>query len=232
LRVRAATTILHDVLDDAFEHAPVALLVLDAEGTVRHANRAFAALVGREELVGADARDLLAPGERDEPWADVRGRLATPLPFTTQRRWVRGDGALIATRVEGTLFADPAGAPSHAVVAVHRDEPAAVTLDSFRSAVARHVAQMQRYGAEGAVLAVDAPEGAVRQRMRASDIVGRTRGRTCVLLPRGGPAVAQAVAAALERAVGAPVGVAPFRDPDDADAAIARALEGALASAA
>jgi PAS domain S-box-containing protein len=213
------------VLDDAFEHAAVPLVVLDAGGEVLHANRAFAALVGRDDVTGRDVRSLLAPGERDEPWADLTPPLAGPVTFAADRRWRRPDGALINSRVEGTLFADADGMPTHAVVVVQQvATAAAAVLDPFRAAVISHVAQLKRYGAEGAILAVDAPADVVRSRMRSSDVVGRAGGHTCVLLPRGTEEGARSVARLLERAVGCPVSVTPFLDPDDADDAIARAV--------
>jgi len=246
-----------EVLDDvpaelyvaAFERSGVPTVIVGPRGRIVRANAALGTVLGRDprELAGRDAREVLPPGDRDEDWTSQRGP-----SFALECRCLRGDGRTVWMQLDATLVAG-----GHLFVQLRelpmRDRDPVTGLPSrarFEAAVAAHAAQMQRYGAEGAVVVLDldgfralnaqlgevagdgvlsAVADALRSRLRTTDLVARTSDEFRVLLPRGTASEALVVARHLRDAVRSAVdmscsiGVAPFSDPDDPVAVVRRA---------
>ena len=220
------------VFRDAFEALPVAGMVVDGSGRVVHANPALRALVGRD-MTGRDARELVVPGDRDAPWT------ATGPSFSVERRCRLADGRMVPMQIDGALV------DGGLLVAQLREIPERVhdpltglpERGRFEDVLARHVAGIQRYGAEGALvlvaldelIALVAAARALERRLRSTDVVTRSGDLFRVLLPRGTAQEAMVVARDLRDAVRAATGltcslaVAPFEDPDDPVAAGRRA---------
>ncbi|HEY3020425.1 MAG TPA: sensor domain-containing diguanylate cyclase [Solirubrobacteraceae bacterium] len=245
------------VLDDipaelyraAFDRSGVPTVLVGASGRIVRANPALGTVLGRDpaQLAGRDARELLPPGDRDEDWTTHAGP-----SFAVECRCLRGDGRTVWVQLDatlvtgGNLFVQLRELPT-------RDRDPVTGLPSrarFDAAVAAHAAQMQRYGADGAVVVLDldgfrtinaqlgevagdgilsAVADALRGRLRTTDLVSRTSDEFRVLLPRGTASEALVVAGHLRDAVrtavdmGCSIGVAPFSDPDDPVAVVQRA---------
>jgi diguanylate cyclase (GGDEF)-like protein/PAS domain S-box-containing protein len=235
---------------DAFELSGIPTALVGPRGRIVRANRALGVALGRDvrSLAGRDARELLAPGDREETTFTQ-----TEPSFALEVRCLRGDGRVVWMQLDATLVAG-----GHLFVQLRelptRDRDPVTGLPSrgrFDAAVAAHVAHLQRYGAEGALVVVDldgfgavnarlgevAGDGLLRmvaerlvQRLRGTDMVARASDEFRVLLPRASAAEAMVVARDLVVAVRSlpagltcSVGVAPFCDPDDASAALQRA---------
>ena len=229
------------VFRDAFEALPVAGMVVDGSGRVVHANPALRALVGRD-ITGRDARELVVPGDRDAPWT------STGPSFSVERRCRLADGRVVPMQIDGALV-DGGLLVAQIREIPERDHDPLTGLPErgrFEDVLARHVAGIQRYGAEGALvlvaldelIALDDVEGdralvaaarALERRLRSTDVVTRSGDLFRVLLPRGTAQEAMVVARDLRDAVRAATGltcslaVAPFEDPDDSVAAGRRA---------
>jgi diguanylate cyclase (GGDEF)-like protein len=223
-----------DVYREGFARLPVATMVVDDSGRVVDANDALFALAGRE-LTGREAAELFAPGDRD-------AGLAVPGPtFTVERRVRVTGGRIVPVQIDGVVLAC-----GH-VVAQLREVPERAhdpltglpERARFEELLGRHVAGIQRYGADGALVLVgldallelDELDGdraliaaarALEKRLRTTDLVTRVGDMFRVLLPRGSATEAMVVARDLRDVVAQATGltcslaVAPFEDPDDA----------------
>jgi diguanylate cyclase (GGDEF)-like protein len=230
-----------DVYREGFACLPVPTMVVDASGQVVDANEAMFAFAGRE-MTGRPAADLIAPGDRDAAWP------ATGPSFTTERRMRVAGGRVIPVVVDaalvggGYLLVQLREAPERS----HDPLTGLPERARFEELVARHVASIQRYGADGALVLVgldglldlDEVDGdralinggrALERRLRTTDLITRAGDMFRVLLPRASGAEALVVARDLRDAVAAASGlpcsiaVAPFEDPDDPVDAFRRA---------
>jgi diguanylate cyclase (GGDEF)-like protein/PAS domain S-box-containing protein len=87
----------------AFDEAAIGMTITGLDGRFQRVNRAFAAMVGREQddLVGVAVRDITHPEDADD---DLAGG--------TERRYIRPDGTIVWARLETKLIAVD-GEPSH-----------------------------------------------------------------------------------------------------------------------
>lgn len=223
-----------DVYREGVARLPVATMVVDATGRIVEANDALFALVGRD-LTGRDAADLLAPGDRDAAWA------ATGPSFTVERRVRGAGGRVIPVQIDGALVASGHLVAQLREVPERSSDPLTGLPERarFDELLAHHVASIQRYGADGALVlvaldglleldelagdrALIAAARALERRLRTTDLITRAGDMFRVLLPRGSASEALVVARDLRDAVGAVTGlrcslaVAPFQDPDEA----------------
>lgn len=222
-----------DVYREGFAGLPVATMVVDASGRIVDANDALSALVGRE-MTGREASELLAPGDRDAAWGSIGPS------FSVERRVRVAGGRVLPVQIDGAVVA------SGHLVAQLREVPER-THDPltglperarFEELLGRHVAGIQRYGADGALVLVgldgllelDELDGdraliaaarALEKRLRTTDLITRVGDMFRVLLPRGSASEAMVVARHLRDVVADVTGltcslaVAPFEDPDD-----------------
>ena len=85
-----------------FDHAGLGMVIADEAGRILRINDAFVRLVGRNvaELIGRDSSHFSHPDERDMNRLEVsrvmRGEAVTS---TYEKRYVRGDGAIVWARI-------------------------------------------------------------------------------------------------------------------------------------
>src|SRR4051812_32888306 len=208
-------------------------MVVDAAGRVVDANDALFALAGRD-LTGREAAELFAPGDRD-------AGLAVPGPtFTVERRVRVAGGRIAPVQIDGVVLASGYVFAQLREVPERAHDPLTGLPERarFEELLGRHVAGIQRYGADGALVLVgldglldlDEVDGdralidggrALERRLRTTDLITRAGDMFRVLLPRATGAEALVVARDLRDAVAAASGltcsiaVAPFEDPDD-----------------
>ena len=230
-----------DIYREGFARLPVATMVVDPTGRVVNANEALFALAGRE-MTGRQAAELLAPGDRDAAWGP------TGPSFSVERRVRLADGRIVPVQIDGAVVASGHLVAQLRQVPERAHDPLTGLPERarFEEIVGRHVAGIQRYGADGALVLVgldgllelDELEGdraliaaarALEKRLRTTDLITRAGDMFRVLLPRGSASEALVVARDLRDAVTAVTGlscslaVAPFEDPDDATEAGRRA---------
>jgi diguanylate cyclase (GGDEF)-like protein len=230
-----------DVFRDGFLRLPVATMVVDPSGRVMEANDALFALAGRE-MTGRRAAELLAPGDRD-----LVEEITGP-SFTVERRVRVAGGRVAPVQIDGALTASGHLVCQLREVPERAHDPLTGLPERarFEELLARHVAGIQRYGADGALVLVgldgllelDELDGdralmgaarALEKRLRTTDLITRVGDMFRVLLPRGSAAEAMVVARDLRDVVTAGTGlrcslaVAPFEDPDEATDAQRRA---------
>jgi diguanylate cyclase (GGDEF)-like protein/PAS domain S-box-containing protein len=242
-----ATHAARSDLQTIFDTAPIGNLVLDDAERVVDANAALGRVVGAParslagrplaQLVHADDLPLLRIG-----FAQLRHGVSDVLSTEVRLRLAAG-GAPIAVSLHAALLAGGhgrAGAPRLLVqvlditerkrveaqlkhLAEHDPLTGLLNRRRFAAELARHVAQAQRYGAEGAVIVLDVDHfkrvndtcghgagdrliaqvaEALRGRLRGTDLIARLGGdEFAILLPRADRAGAEAVAASLVETV-------------------------------
>jgi diguanylate cyclase (GGDEF)-like protein/PAS domain S-box-containing protein len=238
--LRAAAAAQAD-LQTIFDAAPIGNLVLDGDERVVNVNAAFARLVGRParelpgqalaQLVHAEDLKLLRIG-----FAQLRHDVSAEL--ATEVRLLHAvTGAPIAASIHATrLTRRGAGAPRMLVqvldvterkrveaqlkhLADHDSLTSLLNRRRFEQELARHAAQVRRYGAEGAVMVLDVDHfklvndtcghgagdrlivgvaAALQRRLRETDVIARLGGdEFAILLPKADRDGAEAVARSL-----------------------------------
>jgi PAS domain S-box-containing protein len=92
-----------------FEEAPIAYHEIDSNGKIVRVNRAECELLGfsREELLGKDAWDVVAPEQRELSRQRVREKLTGRVPLAAfERPYTRRDGATLLLEVHEKLILD------------------------------------------------------------------------------------------------------------------------------
>ena len=88
----------------AFDHAPVGMVIADAQGRFLRVNPAFARLVGRsvEELIGNDSRDFTHPDDLTLTRQTLASAPSSTSdsPIRTEKRYVRKDGSIVWARTQ------------------------------------------------------------------------------------------------------------------------------------
>src|SRR5215210_7568264 len=128
-----------DPYREGFEHLPVATVVVDGAGRIVEANDAVFALVGRD-MTGRDARELVAPGDRDAPWA------ATGPSFSVERRCRLADGRVVPVQIDGALFGGSFLLAQLREIPERDHDPLTglPERNRFDDALARHISGIQR----------------------------------------------------------------------------------------
>lgn len=102
------------MFDDAFDHAPIGMVVTNRDGRMERVNRAFATMLGRssEQLVGTHFRAITHPDDVD---ADVRqfrqllaGRRGS---YRMDKRYLRAGGEIVHTTLAVSAVRGLDGAP-------------------------------------------------------------------------------------------------------------------------
>jgi PAS domain S-box-containing protein len=96
-----------------FEDAPVAYHEIDAQGIVRHVNRAECAMLGFDpaDMLGRPIWEFVAPEQRALSRDAVRKKLSGQLPLVPiQREYVRLDGGRLIVEIHESLIRDADGA--------------------------------------------------------------------------------------------------------------------------
>jgi PAS domain S-box-containing protein len=94
-----------------YEHSPVGVALIDAEGRVRSANPAFRDMLGysAQEMRRCRLAQITPAEDREATLQRMRRLLAGELrDYHVQRRYLRADGAAVWTRTSVALVPDPA----------------------------------------------------------------------------------------------------------------------------
>jgi diguanylate cyclase (GGDEF)-like protein/PAS domain S-box-containing protein len=228
----------------AFEAAPIGMALTDLDGRFIQVNDALCAITGytREELEELSFADLSHPSDlgRDEEMMHslLTGEQST---FWMEKRYVDVVGQVVWVALHATLVRAADGSPQHFLgqiqdvservryeaqlqhMADHDPLTGLFNRRSFERELNQHIAQVQRYGPQGAALVLDIDRfkhindtlghnvgdelivkvaQTLRTRLRESDVLARLGGdEFAVLLPRGGVQQAEAVAEAILAAV-------------------------------
>jgi diguanylate cyclase (GGDEF)-like protein/PAS domain S-box-containing protein len=228
----------------AFADAPIGMALATLDGALEQTNSALAAICGRTrpELERSNLRELLHPADiqagQDAVRALIEGRTDQ---LAIDVRFLHASGAPVNVSVHGTLIRDAAGRPTQLLgqfqdvterkrfeqqlqfMADHDPLTGLLNRRKFEIELERHVAQVQRYGAEGAVIVLDIDHfkqvndtqghnagdelivsiaGVLRSRLRDSDVLARLGGdEFAVLLPKADEREAARVAQALVHGV-------------------------------
>jgi diguanylate cyclase (GGDEF)-like protein/PAS domain S-box-containing protein len=234
----------------AFDRAPIGMFLSSPEGRFLKVNAALSALVGfgAEELVGGDPLALVHHDDVETVTARLAGIADDDVRL--EHRMRHRDGHDVWVAVNATLVRDDEGRPVHVLgqmrditerreheaqlrhLADHDPLTGLLNRRGFEAAVTAHVARCRRYGAAGALLALDldgfkgvndthghhagdallaSVAAGLRERVRETDVLARLGGdEFAVLLPAETAAQAEVAAEALVAVVrerGAPYGV-------------------------
>jgi diguanylate cyclase (GGDEF)-like protein/PAS domain S-box-containing protein len=228
----------------AFEDAPIGMGVADPDGRYLDVNQALCAITARSraELCGQTAASLIHPDDLEAEHAATQALHSGEVSsFVAERRYLRPDGSEVWVARSVTLVRDAGGMPMHLLdqvqditdrrrferelrqLADHDPLTGLFNRRRFEQELARHVAEVGRYGPRGALLVLDLDQlkqvndtvghhagdelivgvaTLLRERLRASDIVARLGGdEFAVLLPNAGAREAELIATDLIRAV-------------------------------
>jgi len=228
----------------AFDEAPIGMALIEPDGRIEQANAALAELCGqlRTAVEGVRLRELLHPADAGRA-AEALERLAAGNVGEAglELRIVQPVGAARDISVHGTLLRRSSGQPTRLLcqfqdvterkrfeaqlqfLADHDPLTGLMNRRKFESELERHVAEVNRYGPEGALLVLDldnfksvndmlghsagdqlivSTAGVIRGRLRDSDTLARLGGdEFAVLLPKADQQQAARVAQALVEAV-------------------------------
>jgi diguanylate cyclase (GGDEF)-like protein/PAS domain S-box-containing protein len=228
----------------AFEQAPIGMGLVDADGRYLRVNEALSQITGyaQEQLLRTTCDAITHP---DDVSADERAREQLVSGgieiYRTEKRYLHAAGHTVWVSVHVTLVRDADGKPSHILGQIqdvtercrfeerlqhmvdHDPLTGLYNRRRFEQELDRHVAHIERYGAEGSLLVLDLDDfksvndtlghnagdelivsvsGLLKSQLRDSDVVARLGGdEFAILLPTGGIEEAEAVAAKLVRAV-------------------------------
>jgi diguanylate cyclase (GGDEF)-like protein/PAS domain S-box-containing protein len=228
----------------AFEQAPIGMGLIDPDGRYLRVNEALSQITGypAQQLLRTTCDAITHP---DDVPADERARellVAGELEiYRTEKRYLHAAGHTVWVSVHATLVRDADGHPSHILGQIqdvterrrfeerlqhmvdHDPLTGLYNRRRFEQELDRHVAHIERYGAEGALLVLDLDDfksvndtlghnagdelivsvsGLLKSQLRDSDVIARLGGdEFAILLPTGGIDEAEAVATKLVRAV-------------------------------
>ena len=116
---RRAAQVEIEQLAHAFEHAPAATAVVGRDGSILHANQAFADLLGRtlDTVPGGTLDDFLGDAAwssiRDDSRALIKGEVGH---VSLERAFVRADGRALWVSIYARLMKDAAGRPAYVIL--------------------------------------------------------------------------------------------------------------------
>ncbi|MHB8690964.1 MAG: putative bifunctional diguanylate cyclase/phosphodiesterase [Solirubrobacteraceae bacterium] len=210
----------------AFDEAPIGMALMTPDGRLRKVNTALCELLGRSpaELVGAYLAALTIREDRVEQFEAIRRLLDGEQEcYRGELRLTNAAGETFATAMCAVLVRDSAGRPEHVLLQVqdntdrrhfeeqlrfladHDPLTGALNRRGFETELHSHISRVGRYGAHGAVLAIDLDHfkltndnlghhagdqliiritSLLRNRLRDSDVIGRLGGdELAVILP-------------------------------------------------
>jgi diguanylate cyclase (GGDEF)-like protein/PAS domain S-box-containing protein len=228
----------------AFEEAPIGMGMVTPEGRYLRVNQALCDITGytAEQLLATTCDAITHPDDVGTGAAGRADLVAGRSPIhSTEKRYLHANGHLVWVSVHATLVRDADGNPSHILGQIqditerrrfeerlqhlvdHDPLTGLFNRRRFEQELDRHVAQVQRYGATGALLVLDLDDfksvndtlghnagdelivsvaGLLKAQLRDSDVIARLGGdEFAILLPAGGIEEAEAVAAKLVTAV-------------------------------
>ena len=234
----------HELFRRAFENAPIGMAVAALDGHFLEVNGALCAITGytAEQLTDATFASIIHPDDVAADLEVMRAMIAGELSSSVdEKRYLRPDGSIVWVARSVTLVRDADGRPLHLLdqiqditerrrfehelrrLADHDPLTGLLNRRRFEQELDRHVAEVARYGARGALLVLDLDHfkyvndalghhagdelivvvGALLQnRLRASDTLARLGGdEFAVLLPHADAKEAEHVAQALAAAV-------------------------------
>ncbi len=234
----------HELFRRAFENAPIGMAVAALDGHFLEVNGALCAITGytAEQLTDATFASITHPDDVAADLEVMRAMIAGELSSSVdEKRYLRPDGSIVWVARSVTLVRDADGRPLHLLdqiqditerrrfehelrrLADHDPLTGLLNRRRFEQELDRHVAEVARYGARGALLVLDLDHfkyvndalghhagdelivvvGALLQnRLRASDTLARLGGdEFAVLLPHADAKEAEHVAQALAAAV-------------------------------
>jgi diguanylate cyclase (GGDEF)-like protein/PAS domain S-box-containing protein len=235
----------------AFEDAPIGMAVADLDGQFVEVNQALCAITGYEadELTGTTFSAITHPDDLAADFAVIEGLIAGDFSSSVdEKRYLRPDGSVVWVARSVTLVRDADGAPLHFLdqiqditerrrferelrhLADHDPLTGLFNRRRFEQELDRHVAEVARYGARGALLVLDLDHfkyvndalghhkgdelilcvaALLQDRLRETDTIARLGGdEFAVLLPNVDTAEAQHVAETLVLAIRAEATVA------------------------
>jgi len=102
-----------------FEHAPIGMALVAADGQVFRVNRALAQMLGRaaDQLEGASLLAIIHVDDRDTASAAMQRAISgNGAPFTVTHRCVHADGGFVAVSLTASLVCDSNAQPIYFVV--------------------------------------------------------------------------------------------------------------------
>jgi diguanylate cyclase (GGDEF)-like protein/PAS domain S-box-containing protein len=228
----------------AFEDAPIGMALADLDGRFLEVNQALCAITGysASELSGTTFTQITHPDDLAADFETMRALLDGAVRSSVdEKRYLRPDGSIVWVLRSVTLVRDADGAPSHFLdqiqdvterrrfehelrqLADHDPLTGLYNRRRFEQELDRHVADVARYGARGALLVLDLDHfkyvndalghhagdelilsvaAVLQDRLRDTDTVARLGGdEFAVLLPHASTQEAERVAGDLVRAV-------------------------------
>ena len=228
----------------AFEDAPIGMAVADLEGRFLEVNQALCTITGYSaaELAGTTFTDITHPDDVSADFETMRALLDGAVGSSVdEKRYLRPDGSIVWVLRSVTVVRDADGEPLHFLdqvqdvterrrfehelrhLADHDPLTGLFNRRRFEQELDRHVADVARYGARGALLVLDLDHfkyvndalghhagdelilsvaAVLQDRLRETDVVARLGGdEFAVLLPHADAHAAEHVAAELVRGV-------------------------------
>ena len=245
-RAEEALRVAEEEFRGAFDRAPIGMALLGLDGRHLRVNEALCALTGHrpDQLVSKTLDELTQREDREASHAGLVDLMAGRIDVHAgEIRLLHATGQAIWVSLHATLVRRADGAPSHLLCQVldvterrrfedrlqhmadHDPLTGLLNRRGFDRELQRHIAEVERYGADGALLVLDldhfkyvndtlghsagdelilAVADVLRRRLRNSDVLARLGGdEFAVLMPRGGAQDAQALARALVQDVAA-----------------------------
>jgi PAS domain S-box-containing protein len=159
-----------------YDHMDIAISEIDADGRRLRVNEAACRIVGRsrDQLIGKSPFDILHPDEsRDEIGQHQRLVSGEIDGYTTENRWVRGDGETVWLAVRCTAVRDEDGRFLYSVRVFHDVTAGRRALEALRESEQRLAATYEN--AAIAISEVDADGRLLRVNETASAITGYSR---------------------------------------------------------
>ena len=228
----------------AFEDAPIGMAVADLDGRFLEVNQALCTITGYapEELTGTTFSAITHPDDLAADFEVMRALVAGEVASQVdEKRYLRPDGTIVWVARSVTLVRDADGRPLHFLdqiqdvterrrfegelrhLADHDPLTGLLNRRRFEQELDRHVAEVARYGARGALLVLDLDHfkyvndalghhagdelilsvaALLQDRLRETDTIARLGGdEFAVLLPNADVDAAEHVAGTLVRAI-------------------------------
>ncbi len=117
LRAQASAEQASDRFEQAFDRAPIGMVLVANDGRLLRVNEAMAQMVGRsvKELTGADLFSLAHPDDREAAVERALATLHRDVREPLEVRFVCGDGRVAWARITATVIRDDDGRAQHTI---------------------------------------------------------------------------------------------------------------------